>query len=122
MMSTLNIDISYTSAVVDTLRGCCDEFGVTIERIRTVLTKTLQVPPEPKEAHDNYHNVDEAQVCQDRNEVNVELLVRLEILDVDTVQHVRNRHEEEYVTHVFKPDSVDALAPKNQASIAGMFP
>jgi len=60
-----------------------------------MLTQTLQMPLKPKEAHDNYHNVDEAQVGQDRNEVNVELLVRLEILDIDTAQHVRNRHAEE---------------------------
>lgn len=44
------------------------------------------MPLEPKEAHDNYHYVYEAQVGQDRNEVNVELLICLEILDVDSVQ------------------------------------
>lgn len=82
--------------------GCCRDFeglrvavishGVTIERICKLLTKTLQMPLEPEEAHDNYHYVYEAQVGQDRNEVNVELLICLEILDVDTTKHVRNRH------------------------------
>lgn len=95
---------------------------MTVERICKALTKTLQISLEPKEAHNNHHNIYEAQVSQDRNEINVELLICLEILDVDTTKHVRYRHEKECITHVFKPDSVDALAPKNQASIAGMFP
>lgn len=38
---------------------------------------------EPKEAHDDNNNVDEAEVRQDRDKVDVELLVEVEEFDVN---------------------------------------
>lgn len=79
----------------------------------------------PVKTHDNNNDVNKSQVGKYRNKVDIELLIRLEILHIDTsngwplVKYIALRNEG---TNVFRPDSVDALAPKNHASIAAILP
>lgn len=82
---------------------------------------------EPKQAHHDNKNVDEAEVCQDRDKVDVELLVEVEELDVNPASmlarattHASQRFNG--LIYVLRPDSVEALAPKNVESTADMLP
>lgn len=83
------------------------------------------MPFKPVKTHDNNNDVDESQVGKYRNEVDIKLLIRLELLHIDTsngsplVTYTALQNEG---TNVFKPDSVDELAPKNHASIAAILP
>jgi hypothetical protein len=83
---------------------------------------------EPVKPHDNDDNVDEAQVSQDRDQVNVYLLVCFEGIDINAEQMVACECSDQtedglsQPTHVLSPDSVEALAPKKKASTALRFP
>jgi hypothetical protein len=50
------------------------------------LTDFLKVLAKPEEAHKNGKRVDEAQVGEDGDEVDVELLVRIQVFDIDTAE------------------------------------
>lgn len=80
---------------------------------------------EPEKADNDYNNVDEAEVGKNRNQVNINLLIRLESFHVNAMSDALATsvaRDMGRMTDVFRPDSVDALAPKNQASIAAMLP
>jgi hypothetical protein len=56
--------------------------GLTVDRS---LTETLKMSLEPEQAYDDNNDVDEAEVGKHRDKVEIELLVRLEVLYVDAV-------------------------------------
>lgn len=47
-------------------------------------TKTLQMSFKPEQAHCNDRDIDKTEICQDWNKVEVELLVSLEKLDINS--------------------------------------
>lgn len=76
---------------------------------------------EPIQTNDDNHNVDETEVSNDGDKVDIQLLVSLEVFHINTERgrlavsdkdKRRRTFETKGKTHVFKPDSVDALAPK----------
>jgi hypothetical protein len=77
----------------------------------------------PVKSHYHNKNIDEAQIREDGNKVDVELLVSFEFFNVDTRMVVSMTGVRQgRATHVFSPDSVEALAPKKYASIALRLP
>lgn len=86
------------------------------------------MPAEPEQAHEDGEGIDEAQVGEHGDKVNIQLLVGIQIFDVDTNHSLVSFYgmpgavTMQFSTHVFRPDSVEPLAPKNKASIALRFP
>lgn len=52
----------------------------------TIHTSLPQSLTEPEESHWNDYSIEKHHVCDDRNDVEVDLLISLEILDVNPVQ------------------------------------
>lgn len=61
--------------------------------------------------HNHNEDIDETEIGEDGDEVYVELLVRLEILDINPAM-VSKLRQDNRTPYVLSPDSVDALAPK----------
>lgn len=92
-------------------------------------TKGLEFFPKPVQSHNYYCDVDESKICDHGNQISIDLLVRRQFFQVNTLQmrQVLAVIKQWSVyqagsTYVFRPDSVEALTPKKYASMAEMLP
>ena len=89
-----------------------EKYRVSVVAMRTAQrTSFLQALLKPMQSHDYNEDIDKSEVGENGDEVYVELLVRLEVLDINPVV-VSKPQQEKRTTYVLSPDSVDALAPK----------
>lgn len=74
-------------------------------------TGLLQTLLKPMQSHNHNEDIDETEVGENGDEVYVELLVRLQVLDINPAV-VSERRKDKRTPYVLSPDSVEALAPK----------
>jgi hypothetical protein len=77
---------------------------------------------EPSQPYNHNYDVDETKIADHGNHIDVDLLVRFQHFYINTMLPSVLPFTKNRATNVFSPDSVEALAPKKNASTAWRLP